>query len=328
MDLVQAEAVASLIESETTTAARLATRTLQGAFSEYINQLVAQLTGLRTYVEAALDFPEEEIDFLGDGKIQQELEQIVKLLEKVTGSAHSGRLLQDGMTLVIAGKPNAGKSSLLNALAESDTAIVTDTPGTTRDLLREKIQIDGMPLHLIDTAGIRESTDGIEKEGIRRARMAIEEADLVLWVYDATDADQEIAEELSSLPDTSVCLIRNKIDTLGEAAGISQRNHHSEIGVSAKTGEGIPLLRKHLAGRVGYQGSQEAEFVARRRHLVALDCAMKHTQTGQQALLENKAGEILAEELRLAQQALGEITGVFTADDLLGEIFSSFCIGK
>ncbi len=328
MDLAQAEAVADLIESETAAAARLAVRTLEGAFSQRVHELVERLIQLRLYVEAAIDFPEEEIDFLSDGKVSTDLQEIFDELEAVRSSARQGRLLRDGLTLVIAGAPNAGKSSLMNALAGSDSAIVTEIPGTTRDLLRERVQIDGLPLHLVDTAGLRDSDDPVEREGIRRARQALAQADRVLWVEDDR---QPPADDLAvhGVPDgTPVTRVRNKIDLTGRAPALDEQGPIPEIALSATRGDGLDLLRRHLVGSVGYQAGGEGEFMARRRHLDAIDRAGEHLLTGTRALHGSGAGELLAEELRLAQNALSEITGEFTPDDLLGRIFSSFCIGK
>ncbi|WP_335342985.1 tRNA uridine-5-carboxymethylaminomethyl(34) synthesis GTPase MnmE [Sedimenticola selenatireducens] len=329
LDLAQAEAIADLIESGTAAAARLAVRSLEGEFSRRIHQLVEQLILLRMYVEAAIDFPEEEIDFLSDGKVAGDLAEIIDAVEAVRKSAQLGRLMRDGMTLVIAGLPNAGKSSLLNSLAGRESAIVTDIPGTTRDLLREQIQIDGMPLHLVDTAGLRESSDAVEKEGIRRARAEIARADRILWIFDDKLDPQHRAFDSSLLPGSiPVTFIRNKIDQSGTAAAVRETAAGFEIALSAKTGEGIDLLREHLKQCMGFNSGQEGEFIARRRHLDAIQRASEHLLTGRAALQDQGSGELLAEDLRQAQQALSEITGEFTADDLLGQIFSSFCIGK
>ena len=329
MDLAQAEAIADLIDSETTAAARLATRSLQGAFSQRINELVEAMIALRMYVEAAIDFPEEEIDFLSDKKITTDLDNIINKVAAVQDSATTGRLLRDGMSLVIAGRPNAGKSSLLNALAGVESAIVTELPGTTRDVLREHIQIEGMPLHLIDTAGLREASDVVEQEGVRRARQEMEKADRLLWVYDAQQDPLHEGFDEALLPQyIPVTFVRNKIDLASEQPGMKQTNQGAEISLSAKSGQGIDLLKTHLKECMGFQGSEGAEFIARRRHLDAISRALEFLQKGKYELQTHQAGELLAEELRLSQMALSEITGVFTADDLLGEIFSSFCIGK
>lgn len=329
LDLAQAEAISDLIESGTAAAARLAVRSLDGEFSRRIHTLVEQLTHLRMYVEAAIDFPEEEIDFLSDGKVSTDLHHILDAVNDVEKSARLGRLLRDGMTLVIAGRPNAGKSSLLNQLAGRESAIVTDIPGTTRDLLREKIQIDGMPLHLVDTAGLRESPDQIEQEGIRRAREEIGKADRILWIFDGSvDPEHDAFDRTHLPPNVPVTFIRNKIDSTGTPAGVTDQTDGVEVALSARTGQGIDLLREHLKESMGFSAGQEGEFIARRRHLDAIRRAGEHLLAGKRALEETGSGELLAEDLRQAQVALGEITGEFTADDLLGEIFGSFCIGK
>jgi tRNA modification GTPase len=290
---------------------------------------VEALIELRLYVESAIDFPEEEIDFLSDNNVSERLHHILDEIQTTRQNAHSGRLLRDGLTLVIAGRPNAGKSSLLNALAGAEAAIVTEIPGTTRDLLRERITIDGMPLHIIDTAGLRESEDPVEAEGIRRARLEIEQADRVLWVFDDHTDPKHLAMDKAQLPPgIPVTLVRNKIDIAGRSPGILEDQTFVEVALSATHGEGIELLRSHLKACVGYQHLGEGDFIARRRHLDALDRALEYLHQGETSLERDRAGELLAEDLRLAQQSLSEITGEFTADDLLGRIFSSFCIGK
>jgi len=327
IDLAQAEAIADLIESGTETAARMATRSLQGAFSQYIHELVEQLIYLRMYVEAAIDFPEEEIDFLSDGKVQHDLKMIINKLDEVMDKATQGSLIKEGMTLVIAGQPNAGKSSLMNALAGNELAIVTNVPGTTRDVLREKIQIDGMPVHLIDTAGIRESDNEVEIEGIRRAQQQLHQADHILWVYDAVNDPDHLSFANANLPENiEVTFLRNKIDKLNETPVNNEAA--KQISLSAKTGDGMQLLRDHLKNVMGYRGEEGGEFLARRRHIEVLKKAKKSLDQAERALNDRQAGEILAEELRLTQNALNEITGEFSSDDLLGKIFSSFCIGK
>ena len=329
LDLVQAEAVADLIDSETAAAARLASRTLAGEFSRRIHSLVDRLIDLRMYVEAAIDFPEEEIDFLADIKVSEDLHRIIDATEGVQRSAQIGRVLRDGMTLVIAGRPNAGKSSLLNALAGFDAAIVTEVAGTTRDVLRERIQIDGMPLHLIDTAGLRDSDDPIEREGVRRARAELARADRVLWVFDGRADPEHLDYDPGQLPPgVPVTFVRNKLDLTGGTPTETSTGAGTEIALSARDGAGVDLLRRHLKHCMGYESGAEGEFIARRRHLEALAVALRHLRTGAAALQDAAAGELLAEELRLAQRAFGEITGEFSADDLLGKIFSSFCIGK
>ncbi len=329
MDLAQAEAVADLIDAETTAAARLATRSLQGSFSSAINELVESLVHLRMYVEAAIDFPEEEIDFLSDGKVSADLQAVIGNIRKVRDKASTGRILRDGISLVIAGEPNAGKSSLLNALAGVDSAIVTEIPGTTRDVLRERIQLGGVPVHLVDTAGLRDTADRVEQEGVRRAREELHRADRLLWVYDAaTDPDNRGLAKAGLPPDIPLTLVRNKVDKVEEAPGTGEHGGLLEIRLSAKSGEGLDRLKAHLLESMGFQGAENTEFLARRRHLDAIDRALAALEKGRQALEQHHAGELLAEDLRQAQLALSEITGAFSADDLLGEIFSSFCIGK
>ncbi|MGQ0286813.1 tRNA uridine-5-carboxymethylaminomethyl(34) synthesis GTPase MnmE [Pasteurellaceae bacterium 22721_9_1] len=334
LDLAQAEAIADLIDATSEQAARSALKSLQGEFSNKVNQLVDSVIYLRTYVEAAIDFPDEEIDFLADGKIENHLVDIIRQLEQVKAEAKQGSILREGMKVVIAGRPNAGKSSLLNALAGREAAIVTDIAGTTRDVLSEHIHIDGMPLHIIDTAGLREATDEVERIGITRAWNEIEQADRILLMLDSTDPDsqdmQKVRSEfLQKLPENlPVTLIRNKTDLSQEGESILEENGYTTIRLSAQTHKGISLLREHLKQSMGYQTSTEGGFLARRRHLEALEKAAEHLQLGYVQLTEFYAGELLAEELRLVQTHLSEITGQFTSDDLLGNIFSSFCIGK
>jgi len=334
LDLAQAEAIADLIDASSEQAARSAVNSLQGVFSTRVNQLVEALTHLRIYVEAAIDFPDEEIDFLSDGKIEAQLNAVMADLDGVRAEARQGSLLREGMKVVIAGRPNAGKSSLLNALAGRDAAIVTDIAGTTRDVLREHIHIDGMPLHIIDTAGLREASDEVERIGIERAWQEIEQADRVLFMVDGTTTDATEAAAIwpdfvSRLPpELPITVVRNKADVTGEPLGLTEVNGHSLIRLSARTSAGVDELRDHLKQSMGFAGNMEGGFLARRRHLQALELAATHLLQGKAQLLGAWAGELLAEELRLAQQALSEITGEFTSDDLLGRIFSSFCIGK
>ncbi len=334
LDLAQAEAIADLIDASSEQAAKSAISSLQGVFSKKVNALVESLIHLRIFTEAAIDFPEEEIDFLSDGKIEAELNQVIERLNEVRQEAKQGSLLREGMKVVIAGRPNAGKSSLLNALAGRDAAIVTNIAGTTRDVLREHIHIDGMPLHIIDTAGLREASDEVERIGIERAWQEIEQADRVLFMVDSTTTNETNPEKLwpefiERLPkNIPVTVIRNKADLTGEALGYSEEEGYALIQLSARTGEGVTLLREHLKQAMGFSSSTEGGFLARRRHLQALEKAAEHLNNGQYQLITFHAGELLAEELRLAQEALSEITGQFTSDDLLGRIFSSFCIGK
>lgn len=334
LDLAQAEAIADLIDATSEQAVRSALKSLQGEFSKKVNALVDSVIYLRTYVEASIDFPDEEIDFLADGKIEANLRGIINQLEDVRSEAKQGSILREGMKVVIAGRPNAGKSSLLNALAGHEAAIVTDIAGTTRDVLREHIHIDGMPLHIIDTAGLRDATDEVERIGISRAWTEIEQADRIILMLDSSDPESADlskvrSEFLAKLPSTlPVTIVRNKIDLNGEQASESEQGGYQMISLSAQTHDGVQLLREHLKQAMGFQTGMEGGFLARRRHLDALDKAAEHLQIGLVQLTEFHAGELLAEELRLVQSYLSEITGQFTSDDLLGNIFSSFCIGK
>ena len=338
IDLTQAEAIADLIDAGSTAAAKAAINSLQGDFSREVNALVEALIQLRMYVEAAIDFPEEEIDFLGDGKIRDQLNSLTERTEDVLETARRGRLLREGMTVVIAGRPNAGKSSLLNALAGYETAIVTDIAGTTRDVLRETIQIDGLPLNIIDTAGLRESPDPIEQEGIRRAWAEIDRADLLLVMADITNVPEKITSLADILPDNEqrlsslnvpILLIMNKTDLVNHKGKIETTEPLFDvISISARTGEGLDELRVRLKQKIGYHDAEESPFSARRRHLTALELALTSLRRGAEQLNYHRAGELLAEDLREAQQKLEEITGAYSADDLLGRIFSSFCIGK
>ena len=333
IDLTQAEAIADLINSQSEQAARNAMRSLQGEFSREIHRLKEQIIQLRMYVEAAIDFPEEEIDFITDSRIANDLQQIIQQVQTVQHKARQGALLQEGITVVIAGKPNAGKSSLLNALCGRESAIVTEIAGTTRDVLREQIQIDGMPLHIIDTAGLRDSSDVVEQEGIRRAWLEIEKADLILFVVDSKESIEtdlsilwpEVNQRLPQAP--AVTVIHSKCDLSGLPSSIDDGNP-MVIRLSAKRDQDIELLREHLKYRAGFSEAGEGEFTARRRHLNALAQALQALDDGQFQLQYHGAAELLAEDLRRCQQSLNSITGEFSADDLLGEIFSSFCIGK
>jgi len=326
LDLAQAEAVADLIESSTEQSVRSAQKSMQGVFSTQVNELVEELTELRIYVEAAIDFVDEEIDFLSDGVVENRLTKLQQKLTQIQATAQQGRLLRDGMTVVLAGKPNAGKSSLLNALAGHEAAIVTDIAGTTRDVLRERIQLDGMPLHIIDTAGLRESDNAVEKEGIRRAHAEIQKADKVLLLIDARDPETQSI--LDTLPqDVDIVKIYNKIDLLGIAPEITQTEQGTSIYLSVKTGSGMELLTQYLKQSVGFNASADNVFIARRRHIEALNKGQEFVESAIEQL-QVQAGELVAEDLRQAQNSLGEITGQFSSDDLLGRIFSSFCIGK
>lgn len=331
LDLAQAEAIADLIDAGSREAMRAAMRSLQGEFSAMVRGLTEAVIELRTYVEAAIDFPEEEIDFLADRELATRFEAVRAHLDGVLESARHGRLLREGMTVVIAGRPNAGKSSLLNRLAGYDAAIVTPVPGTTRDVVRVPLAIDGMPLHVLDTAGLRHAGDPVEEEGMRRARAEIERADRVLFVIDAVEdpAADAYREERARLPgDLPVTLVLNKCDL---AAGLPLADTVTgppRLYVSALTGAGLEELRSHLKGCMGFQTVEGGAISARLRHLESLARAREHTEEAARQLTERRAGELVAEELRAAQTALDEITGEFTTEDLLGRIFSSFCIGK
>ena len=335
IDLAQAEAISDLISASTEEAARSAIRSLKGDFSEKIRELLKQLIHTRMYVESAIDFPEEEIDFLADGELDKLMIALIENITQIFSVAKQGCVLNEGMTVVIAGQPNAGKSSLLNQLAGYDAAIVTDIEGTTRDVLKESINIDGMPLHIIDTAGLREDADVVEKEGIKRAWKEIESANHIILVVDhskgKTEKDEEILKRLpENLP---VTIVYNKIDIKDHqpelvTGDLSSGTQVSEVYLSAKHDQGLELLLEHLKQTMGYQGNSDGLFIARHRHLNALERAHEFVETGYQQLKHHMAGELLAEDLRQAQLALNEITGEFDNEDLLGEIFSSFCIGK
>lgn len=327
IDLVQAEAIADLIESATEASARAAQRSLEGVFSNQVNQLQRELIDLRVFVEAALDFPDEEIDFLADSDVLERLVRADSLLQGLADQAHQGQLLRDGINIAIAGLPNAGKSSLLNVLAGRESAIVTDIPGTTRDVLREYISLDGLPVHVADTAGIRDSTDKVEAEGVRRARATVLNADLVLLVIDSTLALEPQLALKAEVPDNIPCIeVYNKVDLTQAEDTLDERSQR--VWVSAKTGQGLDGLTHLIKHIVGVSNNQEGVFSARTRHLDALKRTHDHVRTGYAQMERCNAPEILAEELRLAQKSLGEITGQYLPDDLLGAIFSSFCIGK
>lgn len=342
LDLAQAEAIADLIDSASEQAARCALRSMQGEFSKRVHELLDQLIHLRMYTEAAIDFPEEEIDFLSDGKVEAMLTDVEQALESVLKEANQGAILREGMNVVIAGRPNAGKSSLLNALAGQDRAIVTDIAGTTRDVLKEHIHIDGMPLHIIDTAGLRDAPDEVERIGIQRAWDEISKADRVLLMIDSTTDETDPEKLLHALYDERgleqqtddllasgrVTVIRNKADLSTETVGLDTSGSYPTIALSAKQNIGVDTLREHLKNVMGYNAASEGGFLARRRHIDALNRAKDALAYGRQQLEGMGAGELLAEDLRMAQNALNGITGAFTADDLLGEIFGSFCIGK
>jgi tRNA modification GTPase len=331
IDLAQAEAVADLIDAGSREAARAAMRSLQGEFSSMVQGLTDALIDLRTYVEAAIDFPEEEVDFLRNEELDQRLATVRGHFDGVATAAGQGRLLRDGMTVVLAGRPNSGKSSLLNRLAGYDAAIVTAIPGTTRDVLRERIDIDGLPLHVLDTAGLRDSDDLVEREGVRRASAEMSRADRVLFVIDTSNdpLGRAFDEERARLPpDVPVTLLFNKID-LGDALPLADTDSGPpRINLSASSGIGLDLLRSHLKNCVSFQTAGNGSISARRRHMEALARARECVECAVRQLQERRAGELVAEDLRAAQKALDEITGIFTADDLLGRIFGSFCIGK
>ena len=336
IDLAQAEAIADLIDSQSTEAARFAVRSLQGEFSRLVNDLVAAIIELRSYVEAAIDFPDEEIDFLAEGDVSERLDSIRVRLDSVLAQARQGSIMKEGLTVVIAGEPNAGKSSLLNMLAGQSRAIVTEIAGTTRDTLREHISIDGMPLHIIDTAGLRDSSDIVEQEGIRRAWQEIQEADLVLLVIDSTRewdrSSSAIWKDLAPIlaSGKSIFEVYNKTDLSGFKLPVARDDDENItfVCLSAKTGEGVNELKTALKEFAGLNTSVEGGFIARRRHLDALARSRDSLEAAREQLLVHRAGELVAEDLRKAHQALETITGSFSADDLLGEIFSSFCIGK
>ena len=330
LDLTQAEAVADLIESNTESAARSALKSLQGKFSDRVNELVDSVTQLRIFVEAAIDFPDEEIDFLEDSNVLGQLETLAGLFKSLKASVNQGKLLRDGLKVVLTGLPNAGKSSLLNALSNEDRAIVSKIPGTTRDVLEQKIEIDGLPIEFIDTAGIRETTNEIEAEGVRRARKAQHQADLIILVVDDSDTDDTKAEYLLETlagdqhTSATTLLIRNKIDLTHRSPNCSE----NVVYVSALTGDGLTALKDKIKQLAGFRQVEDSQFLARQRHVDALNRAEEFLQSGLEQQSLYRAGELLADDLTSCQKALGEITGEVTSDELLGMIFSSFCIGK
>ena len=349
LDLVQAEAIADLISASSERAARSALASLSGDFSATIHAFLEELTRARVYIEAAIDFPEEDVDFLAESEVVQELSALRASLGQILDRAVQGRVLRDGISVVLAGKPNAGKSSLLNALAGEDRAIVTHIAGTTRDIVREHVVIDGLPLHLLDTAGIRETDDIVERIGVERAQDASIKADALLWIFDASEchAEQAVPEQLlppvllqhvQAHPELPLLLIANKSDLLGSEVSAPPQNHslqssggirYHRLSVSATCGQGLALLKARIKAVAGLQNTGEQLILARRRHVTALEQCQNHIDTALAALNEGQlAGELAAEDLRYAQVALSEITGKFSSDDLLGEIFSSFCIGK
>lgn len=332
IDLVQAESVADIIEANTIEAARCAMHSLQGHFSARIEELVSLLTTLRMLIEATLDFPEDEIDNLQALQIKKRLNDIQTQVEQIFTAAQQGNLLQEGINIVLVGAPNVGKSSLLNQLVEDDVAIVTEIPGTTRDTIQRTITLEGIPVHIIDTAGLRETNDIVEQKGIERTHAAIKTANMVIRLVDSSQQQPDINDQASNYIPTGKPQITvfNKIDLLNENAKIENEKNSIEIHLSAKTGEGIELLRKKILEIAGWQFNLGGEglFMARQRHLEALKQAQIHLDNAQKLTQNEYQLELLAEELRLSQSALSSITGQFTADDLLGEIFSHFCIGK
>lgn len=334
MDLIQAEAIADLIESQSYQAAQAAVRSLQGQFSKQITLLLEELIRLRVYVEAAIDFPEEEVDFLAESHIQDNTKLLEQRVIEILKNSRQGALLREGVRIVLAGRPNAGKSTLLNALCGKDVAIVTSIPGTTRDVMREEILVDGIPIRIIDTAGLRQSDDEVEKIGVERATKEIENADHVLFLLDlekivGDDLEQELNTftiDWQKIPSKTIVL--NKLDLIKNKRDYHLPHEEEVIQLSAKTGDGLSRLRERFKKISQQKHSSEGIFLARQRHIVALEEAKSAISRGIQQIEEYKAGELLAEELRIAQDALSKITGAFTSDDLLGEIFSSFCIGK
>lgn len=337
IDLAQAEAIADLIDASSRQSAANALHSLQGVFSTKVNALADGMMKLRLYVEAAIDFPEEEIDFLSDQRINQELSALLTQTQELLSQSQQGALLRDGIQVVIAGLPNAGKSSLLNYLSQKDSAIVTDIAGTTRDILREYIHIDGLPLHIIDTAGLRDNPDAVEAIGIQKAQAELAKADVILWLVDSSIEPEKIHDfQFPDLwPDNlgppppldKIIVVFNKIDTSGFAITPNSDVDFQAVAISATTGAGIDSLKQAIKDMAGLQPESGGGFTARRRHLDSLQKCLSFLEQAEMRLKDG-AGELMAEDLRLAQQHLGEITGQVTADDLLGEIFSSFCIGK
>jgi tRNA modification GTPase len=328
LDLVQAEAVADLIASGSATAARAAQRSLEGDFSRAVRSLLDALIRLRAWLEAALDFPEEEIDFLSTPQLAAEFGAVRSLLDDLLAATRRGVILRDGLHVVIVGRPNAGKSSLLNALAQSERAIVTAVPGTTRDILRESVNLDGIALTLVDTAGLRESADIVEREGMRRARAELAGADVAILVTQSGDVEADRVLLADCAREAARLIVHNKIDLAGENPRVELVNGEIHLYLSARSGDGLDNLRDKLVCLAGRGDDAAGAFSARTRHVNALQRVARHLAAADAALREQRAGEIAGEELRLAQHALGEITGEYRSDDLLGAIFSTFCIGK
>ena len=327
MDLIQAEAVQDLIQSNSEESALSAVRSLNGEFSAKINKILSELVSLRVFVEATIDFSDEEIDFLESHEVSNKLDSLKKSLIDILNTATQGAILRDGIHVAIAGKPNAGKSSLLNTLTKQSTAIVTHIAGTTRDVLKETIYVEGMPVHIIDTAGLHNSDDVIEQEGIRRAHKEINNADLVLLVYDSRDSELDLTILPDSVKDKPKIVIKNKIDLVDLKPRIHKVDNLMEIAISAKNGEGIDLVRGALSEFAGLNSSIEGVFLARKRHIYAIERTLVFISNAIEQL-EQGSSELVAEDLRQAGLQLSQVTGEFSSDDLLGEIFTSFCIGK
>jgi len=327
LDLVQAEAVSDLISSQTEKSAKAAIRSMTGEFSKAVELQKEKLTLLRVHIEAAIDFPDEEIDFLSDKELIARIQACDDSFSNVIKVTSMGRLLRDGYKIVIAGKPNAGKSSLFNLLVGSNSAIVTDIAGTTRDVLRETINIDGIAVELRDTAGFQQNVGVVEKEGIRRARKTLLEADIVLWVNDIAEEKENIPNEISSLKDVKAVLIHNKIDLIADAQKLNKKARNT-VYLSAKTGKGLDILLKTIKSIAGHEETEQGTYTARQRHIEALRRSFDHFKLGKKAFYDKKDGAIVAEELRLSHDALCEITGEVTNEEILGRIFSEFCIGK
>ena len=327
MDLIQAEAIQDLIQSNSEESALSAVRSLTGEFSIKINQVLSELISLRVFIEATIDFSDEEIDFIESHEVSNKLHTLKESLLDIQQTATQGAILRDGIHVAIAGKPNAGKSSLLNMLTKESSAIVTDIAGTTRDVLKETIHIDGMPIHIIDTAGLHDSDDVVEQEGIRRAHNEINNADIILLVFDSRDSKANLSILPDSVKNKPKILVRNKIDLAGNKSSVKKVGNITEISISAKNGDGIDTLRESLSEFAGLNSGIEGVFVARKRHLDAIEETLEFINSAL-SQLNSGSSELVAEDLRQAGMKLGQITGEFSSDDLLGEIFSSFCIGK